>query len=33
MLNYMATISKYENPINVGTDPVGFLVKHNSFFV
>lgn len=33
MLNYMAAISKYENPINAGIDPVVFLVKHNSFFV
>lgn len=33
MLNYMTAISKYENPINAGIDPVVFLVKHNSFFV
>lgn len=29
----MAAISKSENPINAGIDPVVFLVKHNSFFV
>lgn len=29
----MTAISKYENPINAGIDPVVFLVKHNSFFV